>query len=254
MGQDRLRRTTIMIDQRHTEITHEDQPATIQPWRPRAKTVSLQRGTDRGHAAADLIECQRVVGVVPPIRVGDVEFGTPARDRRSLGRSRRDQRNQLTPTGRRRRRTNPRRDDGGELRQRERAPDGGRSQFDDAGAEVARHGQDQVRLAQHRLGDLSRTALMRDAKTVEPDRHRRMDRFADERVGAGAGRVDSIPQFVAQQELGDRRSADVAHADAQHTKSVGLGFARHPMIMPYRSRPRSPPAPLANVREPRVTR
>lgn len=34
MGQDRLRRTTIMIDQRHTEITHEDQRATIQPRRP----------------------------------------------------------------------------------------------------------------------------------------------------------------------------------------------------------------------------
>lgn len=31
MGQDRLRRMTIMIDQRHTEITHGDQPATIQP-------------------------------------------------------------------------------------------------------------------------------------------------------------------------------------------------------------------------------
>lgn len=30
MGQDGLRRTTIMMDQRHTEITHEDQPATIQ--------------------------------------------------------------------------------------------------------------------------------------------------------------------------------------------------------------------------------
>ena len=89
-------------------------------------------------------------------------------------------------------------DDRGELDECEGAANRGRGQLDHPRTDVAGHCQHQVHIAQSRGRYLLRGPLMRHVESVEHRRHGWVYRIADERVGAGTGRVDQAAQPVAQ--------------------------------------------------------